>query len=98
MDHPTWRGLARWGQTLARPHWSLQDIVLRGLADRDVYLQACAAFAAGRLRLDALRPELLRLSDSATPLVAETCRHAIRQVGVGEIRVAVLTVAHVGSA
>ena len=50
------------------------------LASEDSWLRSCAAFAVGALRLEALAPELERLSDAGDPLLRETARTARRRL------------------
>jgi ATP:ADP antiporter, AAA family len=52
------------------------------VATDDAWLQSCAAFLAGELRLDNLMPQLQRWTADANPLLRESARDALRRIQV----------------
>ncbi len=78
---------------------SPEEAALTMLASEDPWLKSCGVYAAGVLRLDALRPQIAQLVSASDPLLRETARTALIRLdapgaGATPVRPARATVAN----
>ncbi len=67
-------------ELVGAPVSSPEEAALAMLASEDPWLRACGVYAAGVLRLTALRPEVRQLAAASDPLLRETARAALARL------------------